>query len=301
MNWNPGDITMKIDEIAPAHLAFDAAIQQMVEWEGELDVCNEALLGRVMRFVLDSAIGLLNTNMTNLTRITKRTKRSEWQNFVDSNRMLIRAVEKLPYQTCGSTKIPIPNKMSNTFVETIDHIREIYSLMGMVGYSTTLAETAEQLSKNIVASQPSDLKTFINNTSKMIDGKNKMLAPAWKQHTKDFNGRGLAGEDAPFKDHFVSMAELAATRVTLSECAKTINDIGKVLRNLKRMEDAYDITISKLTDGTAVSIDRNTVKRLVGYVRMSATMFDMFGSTVDAHMAVEANMVHGYNTLNKLT
>lgn len=254
---------------------------------------NSNFVGRFFVSLCDTLLGICTTLTTNVTKVTKSIKRSELHEFVDSNRVKVAVVDKIPFSKLVGFQIDIPANLHGTYKDAIKNIAQLYIRLNALSIAKM---NSSSLTKIYTSLTNGDATTvgIIREMFKLMDQSMKSVSPAVAECQKNFSGKFQ--EKAKFEDVFASKEEWAECQKLMLDLEPRLQEVRTVRELTEQMEATLKNICTFMTDNPDklsqqdLTMFGETVKRL-------ALAMDGFNLAVTRHLALEHNYVIMINSI----
>ena len=248
---------------------------------------NSNFIGRFFVSLCDTLLGICTTLTTNVTKVTKSIKRSELHEFIDSNRVKVSVVDKIPFSKLVGFQIDIPANLHGTYKDAIKNIAQLYIRLNALNVAKM---NSSSLTKIYTSLTNGDAATagIVREMFKLMETSMKSVAPAVAECQKNFSGKFQ--EKAKFEDVFSSKEEWVECQKLMLDLEPRLQEVRTVRELTEQMESTLKNICTFMTDNPDklsqqdLTMFGETVKRL-------ALAMDGFNLAVTRHLALEHNYV----------
>ncbi len=276
------DVCAKVDEIFAAEGVYDVA---------GLEGLNSNIIGRMFVSIVDSVGQLFKTFATNLTRVNKALKRSELNEFVMSNSLKVRTVDKIPYEKLVDVDIDIPANMKGTYKEAVNTLIAVYTKLNALN-NGKLVSTSFIEALNSINTGDSRFSKQVESTAIIVTRLINASKQAIDTCMDQFEGK--FAYKAKYTDMFLSSQEWVEVRKTLIENEYRLQDVHELTDLIGKMEGTLK-QIAQAADQNDTKITPRDLKNMAETAKNIALVFDSYGMATTRQMAIEHNYVLNIN------
>lgn len=282
---------MHNENLKEFQVAMESIYDQLDSIDRQLDAAGNEVLGRIVRKMLDTFIGITNTFKTMATRFHKVVKRSELKYFKESNAFKVKAVMKYKYTGLANILMPMPRGMVSTYPEYFNIIDESLSGLKMPETSLAFYQAIKAIHDEFYVDNPNFTKQ-IKNASNLFDA--RMISNIEKRLKKVDNPKSKILEK-PFGDLFKSINEFTSLYQDLLKSEERYNEIKKVIKHLDSITELLDHII-KDTERIDL-LNSKDLKALSNIAYGYANTFDIYGVLLHNLQRIEHNYVECLKTI----
>lgn len=273
--------------------ALDGLVMEYGCTYDSLEGLNSNIIGRLFVSVVDTFGGLLKTFGTNITRASKAIKRSELNEFVMSNALKTRTVDKLPYEKCIDTQVDIPANMKGTYKASVSALEQVYTRLNAIN-NGKLVDTAFREALNSINTRDTKLSKQVASTAKVVSDLMHNARASVDLCLAQFEGK--FNYKVPFQKAFLSSQEWLDVRKMLIECEPRLQDIKPLTDIVTSMEGTLR-SISTAADANGTPVTAADLKNMAETAKGIALVFDAYGMATTRQMTLEHNYILCLNNL----
>lgn len=277
------DVCKKMDD-----LIFNAELEN-----GSIEGLNSSIVGRLFVSVVDTFGGLLSTFGSNLTNINKALKRSELNEFVSSNMLRTRTVDKIPYEKLIDVKIDCPANLNGTYKNAVDSLVKVYMRLNAVS-NGKMVDTSFREMLNSLNSGDVKVSKQADAIARVMTGLVQTAKPAVDEVMSQFSGKFSA--KIPFDKAFLTMDEFVGVRRTLLENEFRLQDIKPMTDTVASIAATLK-SITAAVEVDKLEINGRDLNNMASVAKSIALIFDAYGMASQRQMALEHNYVLCVNYL----
>lgn len=246
-------------------------------------------LTRVLFGILNTFGHILNTFKTNVFRSYRTLKRTELVYYVESNKFTTMRLVNLDYDMVKHISIPVPDKMSEPYLQTTQYGSDLLLVMQM-------KETTDRFVKGLESLRNQVLAMTVTLEDLDLPSNLPAVTSKFKQFNRCFVGQHL--RDIQMSKVIKSKEELQGTYELLLDSAKYHYEVASVVKNMETCS-ALLTEIINFIEKDGVSISKQQLTTLSELSLYYAKMFDMYGVTIQDMGRVEHNFVEVLKLVRK--
>lgn len=256
---------------------------------------NSNIVGRIFVSIVDTFGGLLSTFATNLTKFNKSLKRSELHEFVNSNALKTRTVDKLPYDKLIGVLIDCPANMKGTYKDAVSSLTKVYIRLNAINNGKMVATSFREI-LNSINSFDSKISSQTDSVSSLMTRLVATAKPAVDECLEQFRGQFV--KKIPFEKAFLSSEEFVLVRKALIDNEYRLQDVNEMTKTVESMESTLkSITSAVDSNNTDNLVTSKDINNMANIAKSIALIFDAYGMAVQRQMALEHNYVLCVNYL----
>ena len=249
---------------------------------------------KVVTSVTDTFLMVANNFKTNFTKFYKGVKRAEIRAFYESNMLMCKRVEDRDYTTVMDVQMNIPTGMVSPYAAALQLIQDNYTALDIKSYADSMLNELKSVRQAICNERGSSLTSFA--PARQTASRENIVKDVAKRQEKVYSDR-RTDLTKPFKAVYSSMEDFRKTRTTLMDMEPNLQSTLGINDSIDEISMILGDVTTYMTDDT--SIGGKFVSELAQCVRLSGTLFDVYGQTAMRQMALEHNHILNYSTIYK--
>ena len=242
-----------------------------------------------LRNVLDLFIRTGNVLKDTVTRWNRSLKRSEMEKYSNDHTLILKAIDRLPYDKVKDVDVDIPFGMQGRYIDAIKALRQIFkdlepASMMDITFNEFKQIRADALAGDNISEKVEDLKSTLSVKDTVVNNGTETLNKIFTTSDRS---------DKKFSAVFSTMGEFKDCR---SECIETEIYLQQADRLHKRADDLS----AAVTDITALrdkEIPKEMSDSLSDSAYKMARILDMYGNCCLNLMSISHNLTLVCNTL----
>lgn len=247
---------------------------------------------RMFAGLCNTFLHILNNAKTNIFRFYRTLKRTELVYYHEANLVSVKRILSRNYGEVNSLDVPIPNKMSGTYPQTIVALVDFLKALQMEVRFKAIVNFSENLRDKIISGVEFDVRAGmipandLVGISQKFKDYNKYLSDIKSIRTKRFSEVFPQETDLKFCDD--TLYNVADFQYSVARIESAVNDVASNFQAIINAIQNKDIELSKqaLTSLSDISM-------------YYAKLFDMFGVAVQDLTRVEHNFVEVLKVIRK--
>ena len=249
---------------------------------------------KVVTSVTDSFLMVANTFKTNLTRFTKGVKRAEIRAFYESNMLMCKRVEDKDYTTVMDLQMNIPTGMTAKYADAVQYIQDNYFALDIKSYAESMLNELKAVRQTICNEHGASLTSFA--PSRQAGSRETIVKDVVRRQEKIYSDRRV-DLTKPFKAVYSSMDDFRKVRTSLTDMEPNLQGVLGINDSIDEISMILGDVTTYMSDDA--SIGGKFVSELAQCVRLSGTLFDVYGQTAMRQMALEHNHILNYSAIYK--
>lgn len=272
---------------------IDLLVYDVCSGYESLEGLNSNIIGRLFVSIIDTFGQLANTFCSNIKNATVSVRRSELNEFVQSNPLKTRTVDKIPYEKCIDVDVDIPANMKGTYKAAVTALVQVYARLNALN-NGKVVDTSFREILNAINTQDTRLSKQIESTaiivSRLVSGAKPAIDMCLAQFESKFSYK------RPYHKVFLSTQEWIDVRKTLIENESRIQDVKALTDLVTSMEGSLK-QISAAVETNESPVTAHDIKNMAETAKGIALVIDAYGMATTRQMTLEHNYILCLNHL----